>query len=110
MKKFVSMVLCLILVMALAVPAFATGITPEVNGPAVSNERDARIINGPVNLRRAPKLDPSNVLCLLKTGTDVVVEDENCAFADNYWWSYIYVPGNASGYQYGYVATNYLSW
>lgn len=110
MKKIVSLVLCLMLVFSLAVPAFATGVTPTVNSPAITSERDATIINGPVRLRSSAAINSDNTLCLLNTGTNVVVKNENCAFADNYWWSYVYVPGNAPGYQYGYVATNYLSW
>lgn len=110
MKKAISFALCFMLIFSLAVPSFAAGLAPKIDSIAVASERTATIINGPVRLRSSAQINNTNTLCQLNTGTEVVVKNENCAFADNYWWSYVYVPGNATGFQYGYVATNYLSW
>ena len=110
MKKVVSVVLCIMLLCSLAIPAFAENALAEEKNATITRSRSANIINGPVRLRSSAEINDTNTLCLLPTGTSVVVLNENCAFTDNYWWSYVYVPGNASGYQYGYVATNYLSW
>jgi len=98
------------LVLALAVPAYTVETTMEYEGQAILRERTARIINGPVRLRSSAEINSYNTLCQLNTGTTVTVINENCAFASNYWWSYVYVPGNMDGQQYGYVATNYISW
>ena len=98
------------LVLALAVPAYAVETTMEYEGQAILRERTARIINGPVRLRSSAEINNYNTLCQLNTGTTVTVINENCAFASNYWWSYVYVPGNMDVQQYGYVATNYISW
>ncbi len=110
MKRILSLVLCFMLVFSLAVPAFADNSTNELMSVNSITSRTAHVINGPVRLRSSAVINNYNTLCQLPTGTSVVILNENCAFESNYWWSYVYVPGNASGYQYGYVATNFLSW
>lgn len=110
MKKAVSILLCMTLVLALAVPAYAVDTPMGYDGQTAARERTARIINGPVRLRSSAEINNYNTLCQLDTGTTVIVINENCAFASNYWWSYVHVPGNMDGQQYGYVATNFISW
>ena len=83
MKKAISFALCFMLIFSLAVPSFAAGLAPKIDSIAVASERTATIINGPVRLRSSAQINNTNTLCQLNTGTEVVVKNENCAFADN---------------------------
>lgn len=107
MKKFISMLLCLVTVLSLAVPAFAEGpesVAEPVDVLAVVNSSTVTMQHTDVVVRSAPGTTNSKVGTLY-VGQTVTVTNWYYQKIGSYWW--VQIEWNTST-GYGYVRADYI--
>ncbi len=114
MKRIVTILLCVILVVALAIPAFAEETNDyEVNGSPIDRNITGHIKGENVNLRTYPgfpngkQKDFSNVALLLQDGKPFHYLGDG-GYANGIHWIYIEVNVGTPNRTAGYVSQEFL--
>ena len=109
-KRFVSLALCLLMVAAIGIPAFAAGrggdaATPKGVAHPLDNTWVKITLHDHINVRSSVAMpaNNSNVIGELRINTSVYVYSFDFKRYNGYWWAKIAFNGGI-----GYVANTYL--
>lgn len=116
-KKIVSFVLCLVLIFALSIPAFADAFAPasanssDVYPYDLYDEKYVKMQNHTDVVVRSSASTSGKKIGTLYTGYYLTVLDSNCAYANGLWWSEIEPdnPMNPINIDVGYSASYLLN-
>lgn len=109
MRKVVSMILCLVMVFAVSIPAFADGLTaikessiPCAESTNSTNSMSGYVSGSNINFRKDHNLSCDS-WCYLQDGDAITILELYSAYEDGYWWT----KAQAKGYT-GYIASKYV--